>query len=602
MKTNNGRLSKTYLSPARLFIAVAAAIFIAEAIVMAVLYARPLPALAAAMLDPVILVILLFPVLYFLLFRPMLIHITERKKVEEALIKERDKAQRFLDTAEVFMVVLDLSGRVSLINKKGCAVLGYGENFIIGKNWFDSFTPSGTWETAIEALRSPSTLTPVLSESFENPVLTGSGARRDIFWNSAPIIENNAITGILYAGSDITEKKQMEKAIVDSETHYRLVHNSAFDGIIVSSADDKVIDCNPSAEKLFGYEKSELAGAELSGLMPDEYRKRHSEGLKRFLSTGKSQIQGKVLELEGLRKNKERFPIELVLSSFTFENEIKFTGTIRDVTERKKAEKDKALAQTRLNQTQKIEAVGRLAGGIAHDFNNILNAIRGNAELIIEDTERTDPSWPRLNEIIGAVLHASKLTRQLMLFSKGRPSETANVNINDTIENILVMLKRLIGDDIAVITELNPGISTIWTNEGSIEQIILNLTVNARDAMLAGGTLSIKTQELDLDEAACAYMPECKPGKHVVMSVSDTGAGMDKELLSRIFEPFFSTKEPGKGTGLGLSVVYGIVKQIGGCITVESEVGQGALFRVYLPAPGRPRESASLQPETTNVF
>jgi signal transduction histidine kinase len=293
----------------------------------------------------------------------------------------------------------------------------------------------------------------------------------------------------------------------------------------------------------------------------------------------------------------------LRLSSFTFENEIKFTGTIRDITERKKAEKDKALAQTRLNQSQKIEAVGRLAGGIAHDFNNILNTIRGNAELIIEDTERTASSWPRLNEIIGAVMHASKLTRQLMLFSKGRPSEIANVNINDTIENILIMLKRLIGDDITVKTDLNPGISSIWTNEGSIEQIILNLTVNARDAMPGGGTLAIITEELDLDETACAYMPECKPGKYVVISVSDTGAGIDKELISRIFEPFFSTKEPGKGRGLGLSVVYGIVKQIGGCITVESEAGHGAVFRVYLPTPGRPNEATSLlKPEATGML
>lgn len=593
--TKEKRLTKTYFSPARLFVAVAATIFITEAIIMAFFYVTPMPALAETVLDPVILTLLLSPVLYFFLFKPILMHIMERRRVEEDLTRERDRAQRFLDTAEVIMVVLDPAGRVSLINKKGCGILGREEGEITGKNWFENFVPANSWWVAQAAFYASPAAPHGASGSFENPVLTGKGETRDILWHYTPITENGVSAGILLAGSDITGRKEMEKALIDSEAHYRLVHNSSFDGIIVSNAEDKVIDCNPSAEKIFGYDRGSLVGSQLSSLMPEEYRKRHNEGLKRFLATGKSHIQGKVLELEGLRKNEERFPIELVLSSFSVESEVKFTGTIRDVTEKKKAEKDKALMQAHLNQAQKIEAVGRLAGGIAHDFNNILTSVRGNAELVLEDTERTNQSWTRLNEIIQAAVHASKLTRQLLLFSRGQPVETAPLNVNAIIENILVMLKRLIGGDITVTTELAPEIATVWADEGNIEQVILNLTVNARDAMPEGGALLIKTENIALDETSCKDLPECSPGKYVRITVRDTGEGMDKETQKKIFEPFFSTKGTEHGTGLGLSVVYGIAKRHGGCVTVESEPGKGAAFHIYLPVLGRPAEEQAAE-------
>ena len=577
--------NRLYFTPIQIIFIIASSIFVIEAAVMFFFYFfHALPELFKAVIDPAVLVLTLSPVLYLFIFRPLIRLIDEREAAQNELRKERDMAQRYLDVAGVILIVLDAGGAVTLINRKGNRILGYEEKDIRGKNWLDNFVPRklrGEVELAFERLKAGD-----LEENgyFEYPVLTKSGEERIVLWQNRALRNEGVFTGVLASGEDITERKRAEKALKESENRYRLVHNTAFDGIITASADDVIIDCNPAAEKIFGYGKGGLIGTPTVKLMPESYRPRHINGLRRFVETGVSEVQGKVLELEALRKNGEVFPIELVLSSFTLGGVINFTGMIRDITERKKAEREKEVIQSQLNQSQKMEAIGRLAGGIAHDFNNILTAIRGNAELGIEMVDKANPARARMNEIILSVLHASKLTRQLLLFGKGHAFELLPLNVNRVIENLLVMISRIIGDNIVISREFSSDLWTIRADEGNIEQVVMNLAVNARDAMPQGGTLTIRTENVALDERKCVGIPGAQPGNYVCLAVRDTGYGMDSDIIEHIFEPFFTTKELGKGVGLGLAVVYGIVRSHNGCIKVESLPGRGTEFRIYLPA------------------
>jgi PAS domain S-box-containing protein len=573
--------SPTHLSPFQLLFIMAVSIFVIEAIIMVIFfYLGPTHSLFTALVDSTLLVVMLFPVLYFFLFRPLLQHMTERRKFEDGLRNQMSKAQMYLDVAGVMLMVIDTSGKVTLINRKGCEILGYGEGEVLGKDWIANFTPKETREDGLPAFRSEG------RTFFEYPVLRKDGVERIMIWHATPLSEGGRTTGTLFSGEDITERIRIESALIESETRYRLVHDRSFDGIIISDAGDRVIECNPSAEKIFGYGKGEMIGMNLMHLMPEKYHGRHLEGLKTFLETGTSYIQGKVLELEGLRKNGEDFPIDLILSSFKVGGQINFAGTIRDITERKKAEEAREKIQAQLNQAQKMDAVGRLAGGIAHDFNNVLTAISGNAELVLEDLQREDPIYQRLEEIRLSVVHASRLTRQLLLFSRGHKFELNPLNINTTAENLLMMLKRLIGEDIVVKMDLAPDAWSVGADEGNIEQLLLNLAVNARDAMPEGGRLVIRTENLKITEEEARRMTGARAGSFVCLTVRDSGSGIDEETLPHIFEPFYTTKEAGKGTGLGLAVVYGIVTQHAGWITVESTPGVGTSFKTFLPTSG----------------
>ena len=286
-------------------------------------------------------------------------------------------------------------------------------------------------------------------------------------------------------------------------------------------------------------------------------------------------------------------------------NEVQILGVATDITDRKRTERALEDSELQLRQSQKLEAVGRLAGGIAHDFNNLLTVIRGYSELLMK-TELSAQSQERLTEIYKAADRASSLTRQLLAFSRKQVLKPQVLHPNALVEGTEKMLRRLIGEDVEVITALSPKVSKISADPGQIEQVLINLVVNARDAMPAGGKITIETANALLDEAYADLHLAVKPGSYVMLAVSDTGVGMDAETRKQIFEPFFTTKEMGKGTGLGLSMVYGIVKQSGGNIWVYSEVGKGTTFKIYFPvaeaaviAPER-EESTTLSAETAN--
>ncbi len=588
-----GAAAYEYVSPVRILIITALSIFITEAAIMIAFIYLPGAAeepLVHALLDSTLLIIILSPVLYFVLFRPLIALVREKTGAQSALLKEKETLRKYLDITSVIVLALDSGGKVALINKKGSEILGYDEKDILGHDWFDGFLPERVRGEAREVFKRLLAGDEDALGAFETPVLTRHYGESIILWHNSVLREGGEITGVLSSGEDVTERKKAERALRESERRYRQIHNTAFDAIIVADADDRIIDCNPSAEKMFGYKRSELIGLRIVHLMPERYRERHSLGLKSFLETGISAIQGKVAEYDGLRKGGEEFAMELVVNSFTVGGAINFTGMIRDITERKEAERERELIQAQLNQSQKMEAIGKFAGGIAHDFNNILTAIRGNAELAMEGTDKSDPLYGKLNGIILSVMLASKLTRQLLLFSKGQPFELIPLNINTVIEELLVMVTRLIGEEITVSTELAPELWNVSADIGNIEQVVMNLAVNAKDAMPKGGQLTIRTGNAVLSEDDAKKIPDARPGEAVKLTVSDTGVGIRKDLVPRIFEPFFTTKEPGKGTGFGLSVVYGIVRQHGGWITVESEPGQGTTFNIYLPALLAPRE------------
>ena len=248
--------------------------------------------------------------------------------------------------------------------------------------------------------------------------------------------------------------------------------------------------------------------------------------------------------------------------------------------------------QAQLLQAQKMDSIGTLAGGVAHDFNNLLTVIVGHSDFAMSVLEKDHRAFPSLREIHRASMRAADLTHQLLLFGRRQPMELVPLNLNATIEGLLKMLKRLIGEDIRIETGLAPDLWSVRADAGNMEQVVMNIVVNARDAMPAGGRLTIRTANAAIDERYCALFSFARPGRFVCLSISDTGIGMPQEVLSHIFEPFFTTKEMGRGTGLGLSVVYGIVKQHEGWITVKSEPEKGTAFSVYLPvAPGEPAEN-----------
>jgi two-component system cell cycle sensor histidine kinase/response regulator CckA len=298
-----------------------------------------------------------------------------------------------------------------------------------------------------------------------------------------------------------------------------------------------------------------------------------------------------VFETEHQRRDGSPLSVEVSSSLIDYGDAQAVLSIARDLTERKSAEKALRETEEQLRQSQKMEAIGQLAGGIAHDFNNLLTSVIGNTQLLLGVTSAQDLNRPLLEDVLDAANRAGGLTRQILAFSRRQVLEPKVLCLNDVLLKIRPLLGATLGEDIDIRLHLAPDVGALEVDPSQLEQVVMNLVVNARDAMPAGGSLTIETINAELDSHYQETHPWAQPGLYVLMSVSDTGIGMDEETKSRIFEPFFTTKGPGQGTGLGLSTVYGIVKQSRGNISVYSEPGQGSTFKVYLPRVGATPES-----------
>jgi PAS domain S-box-containing protein len=372
-----------------------------------------------------------------------------------------------------------------------------------------------------------------------------------------------------------------EKALRESAERFRSVMDAASDAIIVSDGHGRIVSWNRGAQAMFGYPEPEVLGQPLAMLMPERYRRAHQEGLRRFIGTGESRLIGSTVELEGMRKDGSEFPLELSLASWTTAGGRFVSGILRDVTERKRAEEALRQSEERLRHAQKMEAVGRLAGGIAHDFNNLLTVIGGRSEIL---RARVPAELRSHAEIIrDSTARAAALTRQLLVFSRKQVLEAVSLDLNEVVRGMTGILEGVLAESIDFVFTPDPELARVTADRGQIEQVIMNLVVNARDAMAGGGRLHIATANVVVDEDLATRQPDLGAGRYVVLTVADTGCGMTTDVKDHIFEPFFTTKSPDKGTGLGLATAYGVVKQSGGGIVVDSRAGEGSTFTIYLP-------------------
>jgi two-component system, cell cycle sensor histidine kinase and response regulator CckA len=375
-------------------------------------------------------------------------------------------------------------------------------------------------------------------------------------------------------------RRHAEAALQASEARFARLAASGIIGIAFADVvAGNLSDANDTCLRMLGYTtRDELLSGEIrwSDMTPPEWVEADARAFELLRTTGVAPPWEKEL----FRKDGTRAPVLIGAAMLEPPHCIAF---IADLTERRRAELGREALEHQLRQAQKMEAIGMLAGGVAHDFNNLLSVILSYSQMLAEEMTAGDPRRADLEEIVSAAQRAEELTRQLLAFGRQQILQPRVVNLNDILGGMTRMLQRLIGADIEVVVLFGPGLGLVKVDPGQIEQIVMNLAVNSRDAMPAGGKLTIETTNVDLDESDVAGHVGISPGPHVVLAVSDTGIGMDKSTQARMFEPFFTTKEKGKGTGLGLATVFGIVKQSGGNICVRSELGKGTTFKVYFP-------------------
>lgn len=505
--------------------------------------------------------------------------ITERKQAE-AKLRESEERNRLLveGVTDHAIYMLDPDGRVASWNKGAERMKGYRAEEIIGKH-FSCFYPAedveqGKPELALKVATK--------EDHYEEE---GWRVRKDgtrFFAQvtiTALIDEEGHLRGFSKVTRDITERKQVAKALEASEERYRRLVELSPETIAVHS-EGRFVYVNAAGANLLGAASpEELVGLPILEIVHPDY---HEEVMARVKQNYEGQ-QTPLTEQKIIRLDGEVMDIEVTGFPTTYQEKPAVQIIIRDITERKRAEDALRLSEEQLQQSQKLEAVGQLAGGVAHDFNNLLTVINGYSDLSMRRLAPDDPLRRNIEEIKKAGNSAAALTRQLLAFSRKQVLQPKVLELNTIVTDMDKMLRRLIGEDIELAAMLDPALGQVKADSGQVEQIIMNLIVNARDAMPKGGKLTIETSNVYLDEKYSRQHIAVHPGPFVMLAVSDTGCGMTAEVKKRIFEPFFTTKELGKGTGLGLSTVYGIVKQSGGNIWVYSEVGCGTTFKVYLP-------------------
>ena len=371
----------------------------------------------------------------------------------------------------------------------------------------------------------------------------------------------------------INERKRAEQALRESEERYRRLVEVSPDAIFITKQ-DSIVFMNPTGFQLLGATSPEqVIGRSPFDFFHPEYDPVTRGRIRQFLERGESVplMEEQIIRLDGIG-----VAVEIAASPFTYQGFTAMQVVLRNISERKQLEEQ-------LRQSQKMEAVGQLAGGVAHDFNNMLTIITGHGDLLVETTSLSEDQRQSIEQIRLAAKRAASLTTKLLAFSRRQILRPKVLDLNAVVASMEQMLRPLLGVDIELVSLLNPSLGHVKADPGQLEQVIINLSMNAQDAMPQGGRLTLETDNVELDEVQAQQHIEARTGQHVMLAVGDTGIGMDTKTQSHIFEPFFTTKPKAKGTGLGLSTVYGIIKQSGGFICVESVPGRGASFKIYLP-------------------
>ena len=496
--------------------------------------------------------------------------ITDRKRAEETLLASEEKYRRIIENTQEVIYQTDMEGRLIFASPSSERVLGYTPEEILGRRLSKLYALPEERTRLLKLLTETGSVT-----DFEAELTRKDGSRVWVSTNARLLKDQSGNPiGVEGVTRDVTARKTSEEALRKSEERMRLLIHSSPVGIgIVQNG--KYAFANPALVTIMGASgPNEIVGESLlTFIVPEDrdlVRQRATHRLEGLDPPGNYQVGG-------LKKNDERFDMSVWPKRLDYMGKPALLAFVANVT-------SENLLKAQLLQAQKMEAIGTLSGGIAHDFNNLLTVVMGFSELLLAEKDQKHPEYADLQRIFHAAKNGADLVRRLLMFSRKSEPKPVPMNLNKQIVEVEKLLRRTIPKMIDVKLELSADLPKINADPSQVELVIMNLAVNARDAMPDKGKLTLRTDIVTLDEEYCRLHVEANPGEYVLLEVSDTGHGMDKKTVGRIFEPFFTTKEIGKGTGLGLAMVHGIVKQHNGYITVYSEVGKGTTFGVYLPA------------------
>jgi len=503
---------------------------------------------------------------------------TLRRRAEDALRQSEERYRLLAENISDVIGLYDLGMNAVYVSPSVQQLRGYTPDEVMARPVTDQLAP-GSRDLAMRVFREEMEMErggrgdPARSRTLEFEVLCKDGTTA---WTESKLTavrdSSGSLTGFIMVSRDITERKRVEETLRDTSQTLRTLIDASVLAIVVLDREGRVTLWNKAATRLFGWSAQEVLGQPLPTI-PEDKRAEFEEARSRSQA-------GEDVVYETQRRRRDGSLVDVLRSSaaiFDAQGELAGSmGIFVDITERKQLEEQ-------LRQAVKMEGIGRLAGGIAHDFNNLLTVIGGRSYILLSQLPAGHAMRRDLLLIQQTGDRAAALTRQLLAFSRKQTLTPAVIDLNETVSGMRTLLERVLGEDVELIMDLDPSLGHVTADPGQLEQVIINMAVNARDAMPEGGQLTLETRHVDVDPTYARQRVEMAPGPYEVVSISDTGVGMDAATVARVFEPFFTTKAVGKGTGLGLATAYGIIKQSGGHVTVSSEPGRGTTFRIYLP-------------------